>query len=133
LGVIRSAVAEAPVLIVDDQEDFLVSLGRALDSKGIANVTAKSIEEAVKELRKRPRRVVIADVYLEDGNGLELLGEVDSDCSPPPLVLVTGHADWFVSDERGKQLGEIGVQCIEKPLDVPKLIATIDALRDSVT
>lgn len=133
LSMIQVAITDAPVLIVDDQVDFLRSLARSLQAAGIQSTTVASLELAVSELRKRPDRVVIADVFLDDGNGLDLLSEFDTGSSPPPLILVTGRADWYSSSAAESQLANLNLTCLPKPLDIEGLVRTVQGLQVSRT
>lgn len=128
-GIIEDAISSAPVLIVDDNAHFLRSLARSLHSAGIPSVTVDSLKEAVLQVRQRPNRVVIADVFLKDGRGFELLAESGKAVQPPPLILVTGHADWYSETDMQDQLSSAETKCLPKPLDIDDLIATVRKLQ----
>lgn len=131
LDIISESLATAPVLIVDDHDDFLRSLARSFDSVGIPTVTVGSLENAVAEIRKRPDRVVIADVFLQDGKGLELLSECGCEEDRPPLILVTGHSDWFSNSATLNDLRKLDIVCLAKPLDMDELVTRVQQLRST--
>ncbi len=133
LQVVERAVHVAPVLVVDDNEEFLRSLARSLDSAGVQTVTVSSLAMASAELRKRPDRVVIADVFLRDGNGFDLLAEYEGGLDVLPLIFVTGHADWYESSKVATGSGASNVRCLPKPLDIDSLLQTIGDIRAQTT
>ena len=130
LELAKAAIVNAPILIVDDQPEARRSLARALAQLGIETATASSFEEASRLLRQRPERVVIADVFLGDGNGLDLLQEVRH-AAAPPLVFVTGFAERLerILGEKGLSNGELIV--LPKPLDISSLASTIEQLQST--
>lgn len=125
LDLAKSAIHIAPILIVDDNPDVLNSLARALRQAGIESTKADSLSAATAQLRKRPDRVVIADVFLDDGFGFQLLEEYAGRSRTPPLILVTGYSERL--DETLQQRGLSGhkLMCLEKPVDIDSLIHTI--------
>ncbi len=119
----KQAVANAPALIVDDEPSLLSSLTRVLHREGIDFETATSFEDAKRLLRQRPSRVVVADVFLADGSGPELLLHWCGDKENEPFILITGHREWLES-EQAKLLGQ-KVICLSKPLDLSGLVNCI--------
>lgn len=116
----EQALASAPVLVVDDDRDFLSSLARSLRAAGIAVTTTESLAEAIREIRQRPERVVIADVFLDDGFGHQLLAELPRQVEHPPFILISGRSDWFErcsSPEIARH-----AHWIAKPVDVEELL-----------
>ncbi|GAB5403026.1 MAG: response regulator [Aureliella sp.] len=125
LDLAKSAIHIAPILIVDDNPDVLNSLARALSQAGIESTKAESLRAATAQLRKRPDRVVIADVFLDDGFGFDLLQEYTGKAKKPPLILVTGYGERLgkTLDQRG--LSGHKLTCLNKPVDIDSLIRTI--------
>lgn len=124
LELVISGLNTSPVLIADDDPDLLKSIARALHANGIAVETATSLRDAALRLRQRPNRVVVADVFLEDGHGYELLQDDPERGSENPLILITGHAAWL-NGETAKSL-EGKVVCLPKPLDIQQLIEQVN-------
>ena len=63
------------VLLVDDHVDFRDSLGLLVAREGFTVREAGSLSEARRELERTPADVVIVDLTLPDGNGIELYRE----------------------------------------------------------
>ncbi|TLS67062.1 sigma-54-dependent Fis family transcriptional regulator [Mariprofundus erugo] len=81
------------VLIVDDDEGIRWVLDKVLREEGVDVVAAGSIAEARAALTTGPFALAFLDVYLPDGNGMDLLASG----LPMPVVMLTaettfGHA-----------------------------------------
>jgi two-component system response regulator AtoC len=85
-------VAPAPhALIIDDDVDFARSLAGLVAAEGFATAIAHTLAEARQQLVLRRPDVVLLDLMLPDGNGIDLF---DGQNRPgeSEIVLVTGHA-----------------------------------------
>ncbi len=126
--VVDRSLRKAPVLIAEDDPTTLKSLTRALRAKHIEVETATSFREGIQLLRQRPDRAVVADVFLQDGLGHELLDATarssDGDSS---FILISGNRKWFEGEE-SVRLRERVIR-MTKPLDLQQLIGCIDDLR----
>jgi DNA-binding NtrC family response regulator len=76
-------------LIVDDDVDFRDSLAALVEREGFSADRAGSLEAARKRCSERPFDVVLVDLRLPDGDGMELLREGDLDAE---VVVITGNA-----------------------------------------
>jgi DNA-binding NtrC family response regulator len=76
-------------LIVDDDLTFLFGFADVVEREGFTIATAPSLKEAREELAKHVPDVLFLDLNLPDGNGIDLLEEVDGH---PETVLITGEA-----------------------------------------
>src|SRR6185369_1776666 len=82
------------ILLVDDEEKILKTLGRALRDDGHEVVTAPSAADALRRLSERAFDLLIADHRMPDRTGLELIREVvaPGDGERPEIVMMTAHA-----------------------------------------
>ncbi|MGI9471203.1 MAG: response regulator [Rubripirellula sp.] len=124
LKLVTSGLGESPVLIAEDDPHLLKSIGRALSASGIEVETVTSLRDAAQLLRQRPNRVVIADVFLEDGHGYDLLAYSCEQSGTNPLILITGHADWIDGATAKSLHGK--VLCLPKPLNIEQLIEQVN-------
>jgi DNA-binding NtrC family response regulator len=124
----QNSSRSAPVLIVDDDQHLLSSLSRALRTANIASDTADTLDRALRCIRQRPDRVVIADVFLGDGFGYELLQEMSGQSREHAMVLVTGNREWML-EQPGLQNANFKLHCLAKPLDVESLIGHVKKLQ----
>ncbi|MEJ7729421.1 MAG: response regulator [Polyangiaceae bacterium] len=80
----------APVLVVDDSLTVRMDLSEAFEGAGMAVLACGTLDEARRLLASEAVGLVVLDVNLPDGNGIDLLGELRADtarCSLPVMVL----------------------------------------------
>jgi len=88
-----TAQSDALVLVIDDDQQFLGSLGRLLRSVGLKNHLYGSIPEFLEsELPDAPTCLVL-DVRLPGRSGLDLQGDLAAAGIRVPIVFMTGHGD----------------------------------------
>ncbi len=109
------------VLIIDDDRATVSAMADLVRLEGFETTTAGTLAEARERLTDVSPDVVLVDLQLPDGNGLELLEGLDP-VARPEIVLVTGHAtiDSAIAALR------IGVlDYLIKPVDVGRLRAIL--------
>ena len=94
-GVPSSATLESVrlrCLIVDDNETFLSSASRLLESQGVDVVgCARTSTEALRLTEQLHPNVVLVDVVLGEESGLELANRLGDLARPVPVVLISTH------------------------------------------
>ncbi len=124
MKLVDASLNTAPVLIADDDPALLKSIARAIEANGVRVETVSSLREATRALRQRPSRVVVADVFLQDGFGYELLKETQGTGETSPFILITGQSDWLTSDVARQIQGK--VIFLSKPIDIDKLMEQVN-------
>jgi CheY-like chemotaxis protein len=80
-------------LIVDDNEAFLGSASRLLESQGLEVVgRASSSDEAVRLAQTLKPDVALVDVQLGEEDGLEVARRLNAGTRLTPVVLISTHA-----------------------------------------
>src|SRR5476649_105014 len=80
------------ILIVEDDDEVRRMLVEYLGSEGYTALGTRSALQGLEALRNDVFDVVIADLRLEDGNGLDLLRQLKQLSPRSYGVLMTGHA-----------------------------------------
>ena len=87
-----AASRHAPLaLIVEDEHEAAQALAEVIRAEGFRTAIAGTLAEARQQLVLRTPDVVLLDLILPDGNGMELFGERD-EFGNVEVVLMTGHA-----------------------------------------
>jgi len=73
----RCTSADAPrILAIEDDDLMLEYLSSALDSERFTVDTAPSCEEALRQILFRDYAIILMDLILPDGNGLQLFRQI---------------------------------------------------------
>ncbi|MGH9508026.1 MAG: sigma-54-dependent transcriptional regulator [Terriglobales bacterium] len=110
------------ILIVDDENLVRWSLRRKCEEWGYAASVAASQAEAAALLKSDPPDLVLLDVRLPDGNGVDLLRQARAQSFTAPVIIIT--ADPKVEDVKtALRLGAFDYLC--KPVNFDDLQITI--------
>jgi two-component system CheB/CheR fusion protein len=113
------------VLLVEDDVDTGEAMKMLLDEAGFDVRAAGSVEEANRLFRERPADVLVTDVGLPDGSGLDLLGALKAVHPGLRAVVLSGYG--MEEDiQRSRKLGF--AEHFVKPINPSRLIATLDLL-----
>ena len=111
----------ADALLVDDDPQQLSGLVALVEQQGFSTRSATSVAEARALLAERMPDVVLADLLLPDGRGLDLLEGVDGVVNTQ-LVLITGNA----SVESAVEALRLGItDYLTKPVDLARLTSVL--------
>lgn len=115
------------ILLLEDDAQLRTAFVRFLQDRGPFEVSAAgSLKEAVSALSARPPQLVITDLELPDGCGLDLMSELAARKLTVPVVVVTAFRSRFQA-----QLAESpNVEIVTKPFDAKRLLQMLhDKLR----
>ncbi len=104
------------ILIVDDDPGFRNLLETILVGEGYAVESAGSVGEALRAGARRKHDLVISDLKLPDGDGLEVLRWWAENLPETPVIMVTGFGT-IASAVEAMKLG--AVDYLGKPLSGP--------------
>lgn len=79
-------------LIVEDDPDAAEMLSELIKSEGFSTATAHSLAEARQQIALREPDLVLLDLMLPDGSGMDLFAEKPEAFSGSEVVMITGHA-----------------------------------------
>lgn len=109
------------VLIVDDEAEIRSSLEGILREEDYIVTTSGSAVEALDLIRDVEYDTVLLDIWLPDGDGLDVLGQVRAMglVAPPEIVMISGHGT-IESAVRATKLG--AYDFLEKPLSLDRTL-----------
>lgn len=127
LLLIEDALAQPIILVIDDDSDFCESLWEVLREKGFRVCTLCNEDEALHRIRQPNFQVALIDLKLGQGDGAHVFHELRNEHPEARTILVTGfHSEM---NDMITQLCKNGADAVcYKPLDVSKLLSTIDSL-----
>ena len=86
-------LTDKSLLIVDDDNPLRDRLARAMEKKGFKVVQAKSVEQGIKQAINSPPAFAIVDLRLTDGNGLEVVKEIQKLKKDSRIIMLTGYGN----------------------------------------
>ena len=79
------------ILIIDDEENLRKLLARVIELEGYSVFQAGTVKEGLKLLSKESINVVVSDVKLPDGNGVELAGKIKKEYPSIEVIVLTAY------------------------------------------
>jgi len=86
-------VKDESLLIVDDDSPFRERLSRAMEKKGFKVTQAEGVKNGINSLRERKPAFAVIDLRLGDGNGLEVVKELQNQNNKSRIVMLTGYGN----------------------------------------
>jgi two-component system response regulator PrrA len=110
------------VLVVDDESDFLATFERLLRRQGYEVVLATSRAAGVAAVARDHPHLVISDLRLPDGDGLDVVRAARAIVDPPAVIVVTGYPS---EETRRAALAAGATTFLAKPFAAATLLAAI--------
>jgi two-component system response regulator PilR (NtrC family) len=111
-------VAEHRILIVDDEASLLEFLGLLFEEEGFEVTAASSFREGRARAAERDHDLILCDIMMPDGNGLDLLREVKERDPHAAVIMMTAYSSTESAIEAMKRGA---YDYISKPFDVEEL------------
>ena len=84
---------EKSLLIVDDDNPFRERLARAMEKKGFSVTQAVSVKKGIESLKIINPAFAVVDLRLNDGNGLEVVKEIQNLNNNSKIIMLTGYGN----------------------------------------
>ena len=115
------------ILVIEDEPDIRKTLEYNLERENFIVTSASSLSDAKEHLAKDNFSLLILDLMLPDGSGLDLCRELKSDLTnESPLILILTAKDDEVDRVVGFELG--ADDYVTKPFSVRELILRVKAI-----
>ena len=81
------------LLIVDDDNPFRERLARAMEKKGFEVSQAESVKKGIETVKTKKPTFAVVDLRLNDGNGLEVVKEIQYLNANSRIIMLTGYGN----------------------------------------
>ncbi len=81
------------LLIVDDDNPFRDRLARSMEKKGFKVMQAESVKFAIQKVKENKPAFAVIDLRLGDGNGLEVVYEIQKLKKESRIIMLTGYGN----------------------------------------
>ncbi|HOP06663.1 MAG TPA: response regulator [candidate division Zixibacteria bacterium] len=110
------------LLLVDDEEEFLLATSQALTRRGFNVTVAPNGVTALDKLAQQTFDVVVLDVKMPDIDGLEVFSQINNRFPSLPVIILTGHPSVNDAFDTSKQ----GIaDYLAKPVEMEELAQKI--------
>lgn len=110
------------VLLVDDEVEFVNTLGQRLKMRELLVDTVYDGEQALSYIKKTEPDVIVLDLKMPGLYGIEVLREIKKFNENIQVIVLTGHGT-EKDEEEARKLG--GFDFLRKPADIDLLVAKI--------
>lgn len=83
----------AQILVIDDEDPIRNLLARIIELEGYKVCKASCCGEALKQMKAQQFDVVLCDVFLPDGNGVDFIFEIRKHQPEAEIILLTAHGN----------------------------------------
>ena len=117
--------------MVDDEDSIRRSLKEILTEEGYRVTTSATLQEAEKVLKNEYFNVIVLDVWMPDGDGVDFIKVIKEVSPDSVVVMITGHGNIEIAV---KAIKSGAYDFIEKPFSIDRLLLTIKhAVKESVS
>ena len=81
------------LLIVDDDNPFRDRLARAMEKKGFSVSQAEGVKKGIELIKSTKPAFAVVDLRLADGNGLEIVKELQVSNTSCKIIMLTGYGN----------------------------------------
>ena len=127
-GEIGSSEGSPFLLLVEDNIALAENLTEILSESGWQVRHVDTISAAYQALSESSPTIILSDIRLPDGSGLELVPFLRNLKRQTPVLLMTGYVE---EQKRQKALEDKSCQLLHKPVEMPVLFAQLDFLLEN--
>jgi two-component system response regulator AtoC len=120
---VEAKVSKRSILLIDDENSFRTLIGRELERAGYEVEGAGGIEEGRRALARRGFDVVLLDVRMPDGSGLEMLPEIKEQWPTTEVVMLTAFG---TVEEAIRAMKQGAYDFLTKPCKLAELEAVLE-------
>jgi len=120
---------EIRLLLVDDEDEFRKTIANRLTKRGLHPEQARTGEEGLAILARKPVDVVVLDMKMPGMNGIQVLQLIKNKYPKTEVILLTGHASTLDGVE-GIKLGAFDY--LMKPVELEHLLGKIRQAHEKV-
>ncbi|HEX7253536.1 MAG TPA: sigma-54 dependent transcriptional regulator, partial [Thermoanaerobaculia bacterium] len=115
--------AGARLLVVDDEASIRDMLAFFFHKRGFEVLTASSFTEGIAAAGRLTPDIVLSDIKMPDGNGLDLLRKIKTDSPKVPVIMITAHTS---TQDAIEAMKAGAVDYIAKPFNMEELAMIVD-------
>ncbi|MCJ2163277.1 MULTISPECIES: response regulator [unclassified Pseudodesulfovibrio] len=116
-------MSDIRVLLIDDEVDYITTLAKRLDRRGLSISLAGGGGQALELMARETFDVVLLDIKMAGMDGIKTLSEIKQRHPQVEVIMLTGHANTNLVIS---SLAMGAYDYLMKPVDVDALILKIE-------
>lgn len=112
-------MARFKILLVDDEEEFVNSLGERLAIRDLGPDIVYNGEQALSFVQVQEPDVMVLDLRMPGMSGMEVLSQIRKNHPEIQVIILTGHGNKH-HENQALRLGAFDY--LEKPVDIDELV-----------
>lgn len=122
-----TGIRKAKVLLVDDEEEFIITLSERLRARNLDVTAVTRGEQAIELVDSEDFDAVVLDFAMPGMDGIETLKRIKQRHPDTEIIMLTGQG----SVQKGVQAIKLGADdFLEKPVELSTLLAKISEAHD---
>ncbi|RMD46457.1 MAG: sigma-54-dependent Fis family transcriptional regulator [Aquificota bacterium] len=117
------------ILFIYDEENIRNMLRDILEDEGYFVDTAISIKDTKEKLKEKEFDIIFLDVWLPDGEGIELIDYIKKSTSNPKIIMISGHANIPIA-VKALKLG--AYDFLEKPISTDAILMILEKAENEI-
>jgi len=113
------------ILLIDDSREIRVAQGLILETAGFDVVCAATGDEGCRILLSEPIDLIITDLMMSHGDGIQVAIEAKKLRRTPPIVMITGGGERLSSDDAVGFSQAFFDAYLQKPFSADQLLTTV--------
>lgn len=120
----------ARIFIIDDDEQLLRMLRKALEIAGHEVAAAGNGKDGIKLFRENPADLILSDILMPEMDGLEVLMQLRREFPQVKIIAMSGGSESLNLDtlEIARRLG--AVHTLRKPFALPEMLRAVREVLD---
>ena len=111
------------ILIIDDEESIRFSFSRFLSAEGHSVITAKGYREALAGMDETEFELILSDIVLGDGCGIDILREVMQRNLKTRVIIMTAYPNTETAQDSFRMHA---IDYLVKPLKQAELLNSVN-------
>ena len=110
------------ILVVDDEKVIIDAVAKICSLENYSVESASNVKTAIEMISKKYYPIIVCDIMMPDGDGFQVLSEVQAKSSDSALIMMTGYS---TVENAVNSLYQGAVDFIPKPFTVDELLGSI--------
>lgn len=120
---------DRPILLVEDTPSLSMVYEAVIRKAGYSAECVFSVKEAREQFAKTKHKIVLLDLLLPDGDGMELMSEFIAEQPDIKIIVITAHG----SINRAVEAMRVGsFDFLVKPFDETRLLSAVESANDAL-